>query len=424
MIKKEGYKMTNYIESMLIKAYQASKILAVSDSQTKNNILSAMREGLSQKIDEILFHNEIDIAVAKESGLSQSMIDRLALDKKRIGDILAGIDKIISLDDPIGENIETLKSPFDIDIRKVRVPLGVIAMIYEARPGVTVDSAALCLKSGNAIILRGGSEAINSNRILIKIISQAAMQSGLPQGSIGFINNLDKSLVSELITFDKYVDLIIPRGGQALVDFIRANSKIPVLSHGKGLCHLYIDKYADIDMALKIAVNAKCQRPSVCNTIETLLVHNDIAKDFLPKIYKLYSENGVEIRGCDLTKSILASIKSASEQDWDSEYNDLIISIKIVKSQGEAVEHINKYGSKHSDAIITQNQDLSNKFIREVDSAAVFVNASTRLHDGSVFGLGGEIGISTQKLHSRGAMSLKDLTTTKFIVKGNGTIRE
>ncbi|MDR3243533.1 MAG: glutamate-5-semialdehyde dehydrogenase [Elusimicrobiota bacterium] len=414
----------NIIIKQAQKAKKASVILASMNEEIKNNILLSIAQNLSQNAQEILFHNEIDIAAAKESGLSVSMLDRLSLNQRRIDDMRKGVEKLTLLKDPIGEIIEHSNPIEEMDIKKVRVPLGVIAMIYEARPNVTVDAASLCLKSGNAVILKGGSEAINSNRILAKTILSAAIKAGLPDGAIEFIDTLDRNAVFELLKLDNYIDLIIPRGGEDLVNFVRKNSTIAVLSHGKGLCHLYIDKDADIDMALKIAVNAKCQRPSVCNSIETLLVHSSIANTFLSKICALYYDKGVIIKGCRATKSIINSVESADETDWNTEYHDLIISIKVIDSCQEAIEHINKYGSKHSDAIITKNKEIADKFIMEVDSAAVFANASTRLHDGGVFGLGSEIGISTQKLHARGVMGIKELTTTKYIVIGNGNIRQ
>jgi glutamate-5-semialdehyde dehydrogenase len=296
-------------------------------------------------------------------------------------------------------------------------------MIYEARPNVTVDAASLCLKAGNAVILKGGSKAMNSNRILAKIIYDAATKAGMPTGAIQFIDTADRAAVRELIRLDAFIDLLIPRGGQKLVKFVKANSKVPVLSHGKGLCHTYIDKDADIDMALNIAINAKVQRPSVCNAMETLLVHKDIANKVLPALCELYSNSKVEVRGCKVSKNIVCSIKLATKKDWETEYLDLKISIKTVNSLEEAIEHINKYGSMHSEAIVTNNKEAADEFVAKVDASAVFVNASTRLHDGSVFGLGCEIGISTQKLHARGAMGIKELTTTKYVARGNGAIR-
>jgi glutamate-5-semialdehyde dehydrogenase len=413
-------------QAILLKAHaakEASRKLTLMSAEQKNNMLSSMADALQKNMKEILFHNEIDVQAAEESGIALTLIDKLTLTDKRVADMIKGIKDVILLQDPIGTVIERNTPSIDIDVKKIRVPLGVIAMIYEARPNVTVDAAVLCLKAGNAVILKGGSEATNSNRILAKIIYDAGIKAGMPAGSIQFIDTTDRTAVQELIRLDAFIDLLIPRGSEELVRFIKTNSLIPILSHGKGLCHTYIDKDADIDMAINIAINAKCQRPSVCNAMETLLIHKDIAYKVLPALCKLYDDSGVEVRGCKLSKDIVNSIKPATEKDWETEYLDLKVSIKVINSLEEAIDHINKYGSMHSEAIVTNNQKTADKFIVEVDAAAVFVNASTRLHDGSVFGLGCEIGISTQKLHARGAMGVKGLTTTKYVVSGNGAIR-
>ena len=419
---------TNEIkQAVLLKAAMAkdaSRNLSAMATEQKNSLLSAIADALEKNTKEIIFHNEIDVKVAKESGISGALLDRLVLDQNRIAAMIQGVRDVVNLQDPIGTLVENLKSPLDIDIKKVRVPLGVIAMIYEARPNVTVDAATLCLKAGNAVILKGGSEAINSNRVLVKIMTEAGASAGMPAGAIQFLDTADRNAVNELLQLNKYVDLLIPRGSEEFVNFIVANSLIPVLSHGKGLCHTYIDKDADIDMAIKIAVNAKCQRPAVCNAMETLLVHKDIADKILPRLCEIYFSSGVDVRGCHITRNISPKVKEATEEDWNTEYHDLTISIKVVNSLEEAIAHINKYGSQHSDAIVTNNKESANKFLTLVDSAAVFENASTRLHDGSVFGLGCEMGISTQKLHARGAMGLKELTTTKYVVRGKGEIRE
>ncbi|MDR2616528.1 MAG: glutamate-5-semialdehyde dehydrogenase [Endomicrobium sp.] len=404
-------------------AKEASKQLATMSAEQKNNILSAMACAIEKNIKEILFHNEIDVQAAKEAGINNVLIDRLTLNEKRINEMAKSIKDIVLLQDPVGTIVEEMTASIDIDVKKIRVPLGVIAIIYEARPNVTIDASALCLKAGNSVILKGGSEAINSNRILINIISEAAKKAGMPEGAVQFIDTTDRTAVQELIHLENLIDLLIPRGSNDLIQFIKAHSLIPILSHGKGLCHTYIDENADIDMAIKIALNAKCQRPSVCNATETILVHKNIAEKILPQLCKLYTESGVEINGCSITKKIVPSVKEAQEEDWQTEYLDLKISIKVANSLDEAIEHINKYGSMHSEAIITDDKDAANKFISEVDAAAVFVNASTRLHDGGVFGLGCEIGISTQKLHARGTIGIKELTTTKYVVQGNGAIR-
>lgn len=404
-------------------AKEASRALAVMTAQQKNNMLAAMADALAQNAKEIIFHNEIDVEAAKESGLSSALVDRLTLNDKRIDDMIKGIKDVILLEDPVGSTVEEYTPSIEIDVKKIRVPLGVISMIYEARPNVTVDAATLCLKAGNAVVLKGGSEAINSNRILAKIISEAGVKAGMPAGSIQFIDTTDRTAVLEMIKLNHLIDLLIPRGSENLVNFINQNSSIPVLSHGKGLCHTYIDKDANIEMAFKIALNAKCQRPGVCNAMETLLVHKDVAQQFLPKMCQDYFDNGVKINGCHITKSIVPEVTDAEEEHWNTEYHDLEVSMKVVDSLEDAIAHINKYGSMHTEAIVTDNQETANKFLMEVDASAVFQNASTRLHDGSVFGLGCEIGISTMKLHARGTMGIKELTTTKYIVKGNGTIR-
>jgi glutamate-5-semialdehyde dehydrogenase len=415
-------------QTVLLKAAaakEASRKLVVMTSAQKDNMLSAMADALSQNAKEILFHNEIDVQAAKETGVSKVLIDRLTLTPVRVDDLIRGVYDVIKLHDPVGTPVEELHSPVkDLDVKKVRAPLGVIAMIYEARPNVTVDAAVLCLKAGNAVILKGGSEALNSNKILAKIIYEAGQKAGMPAGAIQFIDTADRAAVSELLLLDKYVDMLIPRGSEEFVNFIRKHSLIPVLSHGKGLCHTYIDKEADLDMAVKIAINAKCQRPAVCNALESLLVHKDVAKEIVPKLCGFYNDAGVEIRGCQISAELAKNVRLASEEDYNTEYHDLKISMRVVESLEEAISHINKYGSHHSDAIVTQNKESADKFLVQVDSSAVFVNASTRLHDGSVFGLGCEIGISTQKLHARGAMGIKELTTTKYIVIGNGNIRQ
>ena len=404
-------------------AKEASRALAGMSAQQKNNMLAAMADAISKNAKEIIFHNEIDAEAAKQAGLSPALIDRLTLTEKRIDDMVKGVRDVISLEDPIGQTIEELKPSIKIDVKKIRVPLGVIAMIYESRPNVTVDAATLCLKAGNAVVLKGGSEAINSNKILAKVIYEAGVKAGMPAGSIQLIDTADRNAVLEMLQLDKMIDLLIPRGGEELVKFVKSHTAIPVLAHGKGLCHTYIDKDADIEMAIKIAVNAKCQRPGVCNAMETLLVHKDIADKILPRLCQALYDAGVAVKGCAISRGIVNTMQEATEDDWNTEYLDLTLSIKVVNSLEEAIAHINKYGSMHSEAIVTDNQAAADKFITEVDAAAVFQNASTRLHDGSVFGIGCEIGTSTQKLHARGTMGVKELTTTKYVVRGNGIIR-
>ena len=401
----------------------ASTQLGLMDFKQRNAILLSIANALEKNISEIQFHNDIDVETAKKVGFEQALIDRLTLTTKRIEDMIHAVRSIVNQKDPIGEILESRQID-GINIQKVRVPIGTIAMIYESRPNVTVDAAALCIKSGNAVILRGGSESINSNKILAKLISSAGETAGMPIGAITFIDIVDRLAVSELIKHDDLIDLLIPRGSGKMIEFIKQHSTIPILSHGSGLCHTYIDKSANIDMAIKVAINAKCQRPGVCNATETLLVHRDIAKAILPKLCKEYFKNKTEVRGCTITKGIVSEVKEATEQDWQTEYHDNIISIRVVNSLDDAINHINRYGSKHSESIITDDKIRAEKFLKEVDAAAVFHNVSTRLHDGGVFGLGAEIGISTGKLHARGAMGARELTTTKFIVRGNGNIRK
>ncbi|MBQ1610241.1 MAG: glutamate-5-semialdehyde dehydrogenase [Elusimicrobia bacterium] len=401
----------------------ASMQLGLLDFKQRNAILLSIADALEKNISEIQFHNDIDVETAKNSGMDKVLIERLTLTNKRIEDMIHGVRSIVNQKDPIGEIMET-RDVDGINIQKIRVPIGTIAMIYESRPNVTVDAAALCIKSGNAIILRGGSEAINSNKILAKIISSAGESAGMPVGAITFIDVVDRAAVSEMIKLDNYIDLLIPRGSGKMIEFIKQHSTIPILSHGSGLCHTYIDKAANIDMAIKVTINAKCQRPGVCNATETVLVHRDIANKVLPKLCKQFFANDTEVRGCKLTKAVVPEVKDATEQDWATEYLDKIVSIKVVNSLEEAINHINRYGSKHSDSIITEDKQRAEKFLKEVDSAAVFHNVSTRLHDGGVFGLGAEIGISTGKLHARGAMGARELTTTKYVVRGNGIIRK
>jgi len=416
--------MTNPITKKAKIAKTSSRKLASLSTEIKNRALVSIVEEIEKNTDKIIAQNKIDIKKTTGKNLSSALIDRLMLNEKRIKEMAKSVLDIAELPDPVGEIISEWNSPSGFLIKKIRVPLGVIAIIYESRPNVTVDSTALCLKSGNAVILRGGSESINSNRILVEIISGALKSiKGMPEGVVQFIDTPDRLSIYEIIKLDNFIDLVIPRGGEKMIRQIREKSVVPVLSHGKGLCHTYIDKSADIDMAIKIAFNAKVQRPGVCNAMETLLVHKDIADKILPALAEDYKKANVELRGCPKTLKILTDIKKAKKEDWSTEYLDLILSVKIVDSIDRAIEHINEYGSGHTDSIITEDKKSAEKFLTEVDSSAVFHNASTRLHDGGVFGLGSEIGISTQKLHARGTMGLKELTTTKYVVYGTGEIR-
>jgi len=366
----------------------------------------------------------VDLKEAKKAGLSSTLIDRLTLDDKRIKNMAKGLREVAQLDDPVGEVIEEKVRPNGLRIRKIRVPLGVIAIIYESRPNVTCDGAGLCLKSGNAVILRGGSEAINSNIIIAEALQQAAYSSGIPQGAIQLVETTERKAVLQLIKLDKFIDVVIARGGEAMIKNIKANATVPVIGHGKGVCHTYVDRDADLGMAERICFNAKVQRPGVCNAMESLLVHKDIANEFLPRMIKKFEEAKVEIRGDEKTKRVVPHIKNASEDDWSTEYLDLILSVKVVDSLSEAIDHINRYGTMHSEAIVTRDEGAARKFLHEVDACSVFLNASTRFTDGGEFGMGAEIGISTQKLHARGPMGVRELTSAKFLIFGNGQIRE
>jgi glutamate-5-semialdehyde dehydrogenase len=405
-------------------ARQAAKKLANLSTTIKNNALHSMADEIEAQKERIKQENEKDLAYARSKGLSSAMIDRLLLNDKRIKAMADGLREVALLPDPVGEVVEMWRRPNGLEIGKVRVPLGVIGIIYESRPNVTVDTAGLCLKAGNAVILRGGSEAIHSNMSLASILTESAQKAGVPESTIQMVKTTDRQAVYEMLKLNKYIDVIIPRGGEELIRTVTENSTIPVIKHDKGLCHVYVDNDADLKMAEEIAYNAKVQRPGVCNAMETLLVHQDIAEKFLPAMIQRYKQAGVEIRGCEQTRAIVPDIKPATEADWDTEYLDLILSIKVVTGIDEAIEHITKHGSMLSEAIVTENYTKARRFLWEVDAAAVYVNASTRFTDGNQFGLGAEIGISTQKLHARGPVGLKELTSTKYIIYGSGQLRE
>ena len=405
-------------------AKMASQELANLSSSTKNKALVRMAESIEKNRERIIEENKKDVNLAKKKELSKALIDRLTLDEKRIRQMSKSLEDIASIEDPIGRIENIRKRPNGLQIGKMVVPLGVIGIIYEARPNVTIDAAALCLKAGNATILRGGTEAIYSNIILADLLKKAGQEAGLPSGSIQLIKTTDRRAVTEMLKLNAYIDVIIPRGGEELIRVVMENSTIPVIKHYKGICHIYIDEEADLKMAEEISFNAKVQRPGVCNAMETLLVNEKIAAEFLPGMIKKLQEAAVEIRGDEKTCQIIRGIKKASEEDWQTEYLDLILSIKVVEGIEEAINHINNYGSHHSDAIITNNYSKSRQFLQKIDSAAVYVNASTRFTDGAEFGLGAEIGISTQKLHARGPMGVNELTSTKFIIWGDGQIRK
>ncbi|OGS21592.1 MAG: glutamate-5-semialdehyde dehydrogenase [Elusimicrobia bacterium RIFOXYA2_FULL_39_19] len=413
----------NIINS-LAKTKKAARTLAVTPTAVKNKVLARLADLILKNKALIIKENSKDLANARKNGLSEALIDRLTLNEKRIADMASSVKEVIKLNDPIGTVLSSWIRPMGIKIQKVRVPLGVICMIYESRPNVTVDSASLCLKSGNAIILRGGKEAINSNKLLAKLISQALSSAGLSKDTVWFVDSTDRKIVYDLVKMDKFIDLLIPRGSEEMISEIRKQSTIPVLSHGKGLCTTYIDKSANVPMAVNITFNAKVQRPGVCNATETLLVHKDVAHKVLPVLAEKLSQADVEIRGCTKTTAIIKGIKKATTPDWDTEFHDLILAVKVVNSVDEAIAHINTHSSGHSETIITQNKTTAEKFLKEIDSSAVFHNASTRLHDGSVFGFGSELGISTQKIHARGTMGMNELTSTKYVVRGTGQIRK
>ena len=415
--------MKEYMNSMGISAKKASRELLQMDTTTKNNILEEMAKELLNNIEFIKSENKKDLIKAKENGLTPAFIDRLTLTEERIHGMAQGIRTIIGLDDPIGETLSGFRHENGMEISQIRVPLGVIGMIFESRPNVTVDAAVLSLKSGNSIILRGGSDALCSNIALAKVITQAGLKLGLPEGAIQLIESIDRDCVHELITMNNFIDVIIPRGGKGLKQAILAKASVPVIETGAGLCHTYVDHSADLKMAIDIIINAKTSRPGVCNAMETLLVHNDSISKLLPSLGEKLGELGVEIRADERSIKYLANAVPASDSDWNTEYLDLILSIKTVDSIDEAIKHIDTYSTKHSEAIISETYRNTQKFLREVDSAAVYINASTRFTDGGAFGFGGEIGISTQKLHARGPMGIKELTSVKYIIRGDGQIR-
>lgn len=408
------------------RAKEAATVLAVTSTEQRNRALLVMAHALTAKQDEILAANEQDMSAARERGTAAGLLDRLELNPARIKSMSEALKALSLLADPVGEVVEGYTLPNGIVLRQVRVPLGVVGMIYEARPNVTADAAGLCLKTGNAVILRGGSMAVNSNIALTKVLAAAAESAGMPYGCIQSIESTDHAVAEELMRMHDYLDVLIPRGGQALIRSVVENASVPVIETGAGNCHIYIHTAADADIARRVVVNAKCQRPSVCNAAESLLVDDAVHELVLPAILRELEENGVTIVGDDKVRALGAvmRIEAATDEDWATEYHDLKMSVKVVSGLDEAIRHINKYSTRHSESIITNDLRASNRFTAEVDSAAVYVNASTRFTDGGEFGLGAEIGISTQKLHARGPMGLTALTSTKFILVGDGQIRE
>lgn len=405
-------------------ARAAASALARVPTDQKDGALRAMAAALEAARDEILAANRQDVEAATAAGLSSALVERLTLNDERVGEMAASIEAVVELPDPVGAVLKTWRRPNGLEIRKVRVPLGVIGIIYESRPNVTSDCASLCLKSGNAVVLRGGSESFRSNQAIGTALKQALRESRLPEGAVSTIPTADRGAVDILLQLDQYIDVIIPRGGEALIRKIAETSRIPVIKHAKGVCHVYVDEAADLSMAEAIALNAKCQRPATCNAMETLLVHERIAPTFLPAVIAKLREAQVEVRGCEKTRDLVPGVKAATEEDWSTEYLDLILSVKVVGSLDEAVEHISRYGSAHSDAVVTSDEARAQRFVEAVDSAAVYVNASTRFTDGFQFGLGAEIGISTDRLHARGPMGLEELTTYKYVVHGSGQLRQ
>ncbi|NLF80226.1 MAG: glutamate-5-semialdehyde dehydrogenase [Clostridia bacterium] len=406
------------------KARAASAILAVADTARKNSALAAIAEALLAQKTEILAANSEDMQRAKENDMRESLRDRLALNESRIKAMADGLQQLIELPDPVGEAVSMAKRPNGLTIARLRVPLGVIAIIFEARPNVTVDAAALCLKAGNAVILRGGKEAISSNTALVRIMRAALKKGGLPEDSVALVADTSRESARELMRLNDYIDVLIPRGGAGLIRSVVENATVPVIETGVGNCHVYVDEGADLEMGVSIVANAKCSRPSVCNAAETLLVARPIAADFLPLLIPALAASHVELRADAEAKAILGKAAlDATEEDWATEYNDFILAVKVVADLDEALSHIARYGTRHSEAIVTADYARSQRFLAEVDAAAVYVNASTRFTDGGEFGLGAEIGISTQKMHARGPMALKELCSYKYIVKGDGQIR-
>jgi glutamate-5-semialdehyde dehydrogenase len=411
------------VEEKARRAKDASRLLGRASSKEKDAALLAIADALRRREAEILQANSLDMDRGREKGLSEALLDRLSLNTKRIADMAEGLRQVTTLKDPVGEIITGWRRPNGLEIRKVRVPLGVVGLIYEARPNVTIDAAGLCLKAGNAVILRGGSEAISSNVCLARIADEAVQSSGLPRGCIEIIENTDRAAAQHLMGLRGYVDVLIPRGGAGLIRSVVENAKVPVIETGEGNCHLYVDASADLKAAANIAVNAKCQRPSVCNAIETMLVHQSAAQLFLPKVAMELKSKGVELRGCERTCKLVPEAKAACEDDWKTEYLALILAVKVVDDLDEAIAHINRYSTGHSEAIVTRDIEAARRFSEEIDSCSVFVNASTRFCDGGEYGLGAEIGISTQKLHARGPMGLEELTSYKYLVFGQGQAR-
>ncbi len=411
------------IRNIALQAKNTCEALSILPTKTKNKALLAMAGAVLKNADFILKENQKDISAAGKSGLSSSLINRLTLDPGKLERIADSLVSISRLPDPVGRVISTIKRPNGLVIKKVSVPIGAILIIYESRPNVTADCMALCLKSGNSVILKGGREAVHTNMALFKILNQAAIRNGVPHGAFVFVPTSERRVIKALLGLKDLIDLVIPRGGEGLIREVAKISKIPVIKHFKGVCHVFVDKAADFKKSEDIILNAKVQNPGVCNAMETLLVHAKAEKEFLPRVCSALKKESVEIRGCEKTRAVVPGLKKATEKDWGTEYLDLILSVKVVKDLDDAIAHIQKYGSHHSDTIVTEDKKAAEKFIHIVDSACVFVNASTRFNDGGEFGMGAEMGISTDKLHARGPMGLEELTSYKYVVLGNGQIR-
>ncbi len=412
------------VEGKARAARAAATALALCPTRVKNEALLQMARGLEEKTPQLLEANRADLKRARTRGHPRAFLDRLTLTDARVEEMAQGLRQIAALPDPVGKTIETWRRPNGIEISRVRVPLGVIGFVYESRPNVTADAAGLCLKSGNAVVLRGGSEAIESNSKIAAVLAKSVEKVGAPADAIQFIENPDRAAVAALLDLPRYLDLIIPRGGEEFVRMVAERARVPVLKHDKGLVHIFVDASADLAMAVDLVDNAKTQRPGVCNAVETLLVHRDVAPAFLPAVAARLGAAGVELRGCPRTRALVASARPARDEDWDAEYLDLILAVKVVDDIDEAIVHIRRHGSGLAEAIVTSDLRRARRFTREVDAAAVLVNASTRLVDGNQFGMGAEMGISTSRLHARGPVGVEELTTTKFVVQGDGQVRE
>jgi len=413
-----------YVHALARRARAASRQLATASRAVKDAALLAMAQALEDNVEAILTANARDVEAAQARGVSRALLDRLTLNPARVRQMAEGLRAVAALPDPVGELVSMTRRPNGLEIAQVRVPLGVVGIIYEARPNVTADAAALCLKAGNAVLLRGSSDALESNRVITGLLAEAVASAGLPRDSVQLVDRPGHGAAQAMMEAVGLIDVLVPRGGRGLIEQVVRTARVPVIETGVGNCHTYVDEGADLDQALRIVVNAKCQRPSVCNAMETLLVHEAVAPEFLPRAAAALRERGVELRGCPRARSIVPDMTEATEQDWHEEYLDLILAVRVVPHLEAALEHINTYGTRHSEAIVTRDYSRARRFVQAVDAAAVYVNASTRFTDGFEFGLGAELGISTQKLHARGPMGLAALTSTKYVVYGEGHVRE